>query len=258
MGFTKLDSGITDSSIWSEPYFVRVVWVTMLAMANAEGRVNASLPGLQRRANVTEEECVKALDVFMAPDPYSRTPDNDGRRIEKVDGGWLILNHAKYREFTYSENPDAVRMRKLREKQKEQERTCSNTFENVQNVQNVANISASASVSSSDSGINTPEEKTIIYSLPFTAFWALYPKKVGKDAAWRAWQKLKLTQEDCTVIAAALGWQKKSEQWTRDGGQFIPHPSTYLNQGRWKDDPKVEAGPTLSEQADAVRRKYGF
>lgn len=38
------------------------------------------------------------------------------------------------------------------------------------------------------------------------------------------------------MILAALRWQALSEQWQRDGGQFIPHPATYLNQGRWKDE----------------------
>lgn len=44
------------------------------------------------------EECEKALAKFLAPDPYSRSPEHEGRRIEPVDGGWQILNHDKYRE----------------------------------------------------------------------------------------------------------------------------------------------------------------
>ena len=70
---------------------------------------------------------------------------------------------------------------------------------------------------------------------PFLTFWNAYPigKKVGKDAAAKAWIKAKPVLAD---VLAALHWQKRSWDWTKEGGQFVPHPSTYLNQGRWKDE----------------------
>jgi hypothetical protein len=95
--FTKLFNSITESTIWVEPYPTRIVWVSMLAMADRKGRIWASVPGLARRAGVTLEECEKALERFQAPDKYSRTPDNEGRRIEPIDGGWKLLNYDKYR-----------------------------------------------------------------------------------------------------------------------------------------------------------------
>ena len=97
--FTKLFSSITESTVWCESHATRIVWITMLAMADRKGRVSASVPGLANRARVTLEECEHALSRFMEPDRYSRTPDNDGRRIEKIDGGWVLLNYAKYREM---------------------------------------------------------------------------------------------------------------------------------------------------------------
>lgn len=94
--YTKLFSSITESTIWGEAYSTRIVWVTMLAMVDASGMVYGTVPGLARRANVTREECDAALASFLAPDPDSRTPENEGRRIEKADGGWMLINHAKY------------------------------------------------------------------------------------------------------------------------------------------------------------------
>lgn len=70
----------------------------------------------------------------------------------------------------------------------------------------------------------------------FERFWMSYPKKVGKDAAQRAWQKIKAPSDTLDAILHALTWQTRSEQWMRDGGQYIPNPATYLNQGRWKDE----------------------
>jgi len=96
-GYTKLFSTIVNSTIWNEPHEVRLVWITMLATADKNGEVEASVPGLAHLARVTVPECEKALDVLLSPDPYSRTPEYEGRRIEKVTGGWFLLNHGKYR-----------------------------------------------------------------------------------------------------------------------------------------------------------------
>ena len=91
MGFTKLFSSIVMSSIWSEDDKTRIMWVTMLAMADAQGHVEASVPGLAYTARVSLEDCERALGILSSPDPYSRTKEAEGRRIRVVDGGWSIL-----------------------------------------------------------------------------------------------------------------------------------------------------------------------
>lgn len=69
----------------------------MLSLADKSGEVGASVPGLARVANVSLAECEQALQCFLSPDAYSRTKDNEGRRIAVIDGGWRLLNHGKYR-----------------------------------------------------------------------------------------------------------------------------------------------------------------
>lgn len=71
----------------------------------------------------------------------------------------------------------------------------------------------------------------------FDQFWQAYPKKTGKGAALKVWVKLKDHRNLIDLILKALAWQSSSEQWTRDGGQYVPNPSTYLNQERWLDEP---------------------
>lgn len=97
-GFTKLFGSIVASTIWREPHETRIVWITMLALANKHGRVEASLPGLADLARVTIPECQSALAALEGPDEFSRTKEHDGRRVAPCDGGWLVLNYAKYRE----------------------------------------------------------------------------------------------------------------------------------------------------------------
>ena len=76
----------------------------MLAMADRMGRIAASLPGLANRARVTETECLAAIDRLLAPDRYSRTTENEGRRIEPIEGGWRLLNYTKYRDMKDEES----------------------------------------------------------------------------------------------------------------------------------------------------------
>ena len=94
--YTKLFRSIAASTIVSEPLATRWLWVTLLSQADRKGRVYASIPGLARMANITIDEVEAALRCFMSPDPYSRTTDNEGRRLEVIDGGWELLNYAKY------------------------------------------------------------------------------------------------------------------------------------------------------------------
>jgi len=103
MTFTKLFSSITESTIWVAPDAHRLCWITMLAMADSRGRVWASVPGLANRARITVPAAEQALKSFLGPDPYSRTKDHDGQRIEEIDGGWRLLNHSKYRAIRDAE-----------------------------------------------------------------------------------------------------------------------------------------------------------
>lgn len=102
--YVKVFQSILDSTIWQENLPTKVVWITMLAMKDRNGYVGAAIPGLARRAGVTVEECEQALAKFQTADPYSRSKENDGRRIEEVDGGWQVLNHESYRKRMSSED----------------------------------------------------------------------------------------------------------------------------------------------------------
>ena len=74
------------------------------------------------------------------------------------------------------------------------------------------------------------------YSALFDTFWQAYPKKVAKDAAYKAFAKRKPDDKLLKEILQAVELQKVSDMWTKDAGQYIPNPTTWLNQGRWMDD----------------------
>ena len=92
------------------------------------------------------------------------------------------------------------------------------------------------------SKVKRSEEKSIVRKsdlVGFETFWNMYPKKVGKKAAQNAWNKIDAPITTLDLIREALEWQQLSDQWTKDNGQYIPNPQTYLNQGRWLDQ-KIE------------------
>lgn len=76
--------------------------------------------------------------------------------------------------------------------------------------------------------------KAYAYSPEFETFWSAYPRRVGKGAAWRAWMAQKPPGMD--VLLPSIDRAKKTEQWARDGGQYIPHPATWINGRRWEDE----------------------
>ena len=78
----------------------------------------------------------------------------------------------------------------------------------------------------------------------FDRFWESYPRKIGKAAAAKAWKRAH--RPPLQQILDALEAQKRSQNWLREGGQYIPHPSTWINQGRWDD--VIEDGQSHTEE----------
>ena len=81
----------------------------------------------------------------------------------------------------------------------------------------------------------------------FEEFWKTYPRKVGKAAAEKAWIKAKGVE--LATILKAIERARSTEQWQKDGGQFIPYPATWLNEGRWDDELPASQSVSLLEGA---------
>jgi hypothetical protein len=121
--YTKLFGSLVRSSVWSgTPKYVKVLWITLLALADKHGEVHSSIPGLMKEAELRQEEVEAALEYFMRPDPMSTTPDEEGRRLKKILDGWFVVTHEKYRRMLSKEDVqerDAARQRRKRAKERE-------------------------------------------------------------------------------------------------------------------------------------------
>ena len=114
--------------------------------------------------------------------------------------------------------------------------------------------------------LNPNLEKTLAHSpsgeggkrkvADFDVFWAAYPKKKSKGDAEKAWKALNPDCELLAIMLDKLAIAKTSPEWTKQGGQFIPHPATWLRGKRWEDEfPDVPARDRTA--MDDLRELHG-
>ena len=80
------------------------------------------------------------------------------------------------------------------------------------------------------------ECKKTTYSDSFLKFWSIYPRKKSKGQAWKTWNKLNGQMPTMEKLVEIIESMKKSPDWLKDGGKYIPHPSTWLNATGWEDE----------------------
>jgi len=120
--YNKLFTSILDSSIWLEDDGVVRVWVTLLASMDETGFCKfGSIHNLARRANKTPKETARCVEILESPDKIDPQQDFEGRRIERVSGGWIVLNAGKYREMATRQialEKNRIRVHNFRAKEK--------------------------------------------------------------------------------------------------------------------------------------------
>ena len=82
-----------------------------------------------------------------------------------------------------------------------------------------------------------PNPKTDAIASMFTRFWDAYPRHEAKQTALKAFQKINPDENLLETMLSAIARFKETAQWQEDGGQYVPHPATWLNQRRWEDEP---------------------
>lgn len=97
--YVKLFGSILNSTVWCADTETKLIWITMLLLADSEGVVWGAVPGIARQAGVSLQAARRALEYLTSEDPDSRTKAEGGRRLLVIDGGWKIINAQKYREM---------------------------------------------------------------------------------------------------------------------------------------------------------------
>lgn len=157
----------------------------------------------------------------------------------------LVIVNNNHHSSNYNANINPQNKEKKKESKKENTvitSTDADNFSEPKDIQSGESLTVEeVKVAGTAAGKETCEQpsKTLIEKR-FDEFWAAYPKKVGKKAAWAAWNKINPDAELHNKILTAIGKAKLTDQWQRENGRYIPNPKTWLNEGRWDDEYKEE------------------
>ena len=198
----------------------------MLALADRNGEIQASIPGLARLAGVPIPDCEEAIAKFTAPDQYSRTPDDQGRRIEKIEGGWALLNHSKYREMASRDDSKAANAERQQRHREKAKRNAIVTPSNAKVTQtlHIAEAEAEAEAENKNTEAPVPVALSLRLDQPpttdkkFNAAEASIPSTIDSPefrAAWADWCQYRResghTMKSRTAhaqLAEMAGWGK--------------------------------------------------
>lgn len=132
--------------------------------------------------------------------------------------------------------------------------TQANASKNKQTEASESKVEQNAINNNNDINKNTNNNNRQLAEARFERFWSVYPRHIAKQNAKKSFDKLNPDDELLAVMIRAVNEQKKTDQWTKDNGQFIPHPATWINQKRWEDE-SVPAKPAVVKVLPA--QSYG-
>jgi len=276
MAFVKLDTRILESTLWVERA-QREMFITALLMAmpqeitepmpainvrNLEptgfvvppgwyGFIDAAGVGIVRRALLEIEQGLDALEALGSPDLGSRTADFEGRRLVRVNGGYIVLNYMRFRDH---DSNAATRMKLLRERKKAAANVTANGCGVTANERNDSDaLRRTVTEAEAEAEVKEQEiftEQAQVLPSRFEEFWQLYPNKTGKKVCAGKWKSRKLDHVASQIIWDVRRRLENDRRW-REG--FVPNPETYINQDRWNDGlpPANGARGQRSSGADA-------
>lgn len=202
------------------------LWVTMLSLAShSEYKVifnnqevvlkpGQFITGRKKLStffvkNIEETKVERVLKAFEKQQMIEQQTCSKNRLI-------TIVNWAKYQQ---DEQQTAQQVHS----------NCTTTAQQVHTNKNVKN----------DKNVRNKEKIYKKENPSFLKFWACYPKKKSKTSALKAFEKINPDDELLCAMLSAVEIQKKSSDWVKDNGQYIPYPATWLNGSRWEDEQEI-------------------
>ena len=249
MGYSKVWSHITTSSINDQAIHVRWMWIVLLSQANRHGQVHGTVEALARVANLPLKLAREALDTLAAPDPHSTSSEHEGRRIEHLGGNlWQIINYIKYREMRDTDAArEATRQRvsRFRSRRHVTPGNARVTGGNahvtpVTRCNSTAEAEAYADAEADTKTTTLSARRSVrTYTEEFLQFWSAYPRKENKGGAFDAWKAKDKTRPPIDKVLAAVAAYCRSSNVARG---YVKMPTTWINQDCWDDEPLPAPG----------------
>lgn len=205
MSYVKVDSALLTSSLWQDPDALKVFFTALLMAYPTEvmeplpeigigtldetgymvqpgwyGFVEAAGPGLIHAACLDREPGMAALRRLTQPDKESRGKEYEGRRLIRVDGGFIVLNYMKYRDkdHTTAERSKRYRDRKKRESSRRGDRDATVTHRDASR----ENVMVTRDVTEADAEVRTDLAKNVDPDIPNSTDHANCAARVTRNA----------------------------------------------------------------------------
>jgi hypothetical protein len=254
--YSKIFASMYDGTLRTRsPWEATVTLQQLLILSDSHGQVDMTPEAIALRTGIPLEIIRKGIVALEVPDPDSRLPNEEGRRIVRIDPrrdwGWKIVNFIHYRDLK-SENDRREYQKNLMRERRAKEKA---DREQASTVSAVSIVSGPlAPVSNVRTHKTQTKTKTNTFGQPdgFPEFYSAYPRRVARREAERAWSKLNPNGDLRRRIHAALEIQRRSIDWTKDGGKYVPYPASWLNDRRWEDEYQVP--PTAPDPDERTRR----
>jgi hypothetical protein len=252
MMYAKLFTSIYQGTLRGNSHGL-LVFTNLLAHCDKDGIVDMHPRAIAEEVGLTPDQVRDALLVLESPDDESRSPEEQGRRIVRLDEhrawGWRVVNYLKYRAIRNEDDRrEQNRLSQARWREKNKPASAKVSQRKAQSAHTEADAEALNTVSASAD--------------VFASFWSSWPKHPRKVARKQCEKKFNAALADGispAAIMAAVERAKASEDWRKDGGAFIPAPMTWLNQARWEApsvDPPQEAAAKAVDETRALLAEW--
>lgn len=241
-------------------YEVQIVFIYMLCNCDPDGRIDVLPEVIVDATGMSREAVQRAIDVLEGPDPLSRTRDDEGRRIARLDEyrawGWRIVNHKFYRALTDEEtrrHQERERSKRYRSRHApsctvtvghaRSRHTDTDTEADTEAIQQTLLCASAMRVrrgvnrKALENGEKLPEGEITADQAFDEIFWPEYPRKRDKEPARKAWKALKLKDTDEAQILAIMRALRRDvkEEWRDRAPDKIPYGATWLHRKGWLD-----------------------
>lgn len=239
--YNKLYAKIVHSSIWLSPDPHRIAWITFLALMDQDGFVNLASPAnLAHVARLSIEDAKEAVLAFESPDPLDSGQEHEGRRIEKVPGGYMVLNAVRYREAATAEQIRARTRERVKAYRIRKAGNAPVTQEALQTPK--CNAPVTPSEAGSETEAETPRRLKATRKSPrelpdwFIEFKSIFPRRAG-DPDWAgglraANARISEGHNPREFTEGARRYAAYIEATKRGGTDFIQQASRFLGSGK--------------------------
>lgn len=245
--YAKVYRSLWDGTLGQRPD-TWALFVFLMAHADAQGVVDMTPAAISARSGIALDRVRAGLSELEQPDAESRTPDQDGVRIVRLDThrswGWRIVNYLKYRTSTPAE-------RKAEQRHRE-----SHEVTNGHGASRHVTTSHQAVSRSIGSKQKKKESTPLRSDDDFERAWSAFPhyqRRSRKAVALVRWRALK-PRPHIEEVLQAIDLQASTDDWTKSNGQFVPGMQVWIAQRGWESSEASRAAPDPTTPPDPLAK----